>query len=247
MTQASIAPSARCPVCGALRARHDLVPGQLVRPALAERIARDHPGWTPEQAVCVSDLRRYQLAHLEDVLEEERGELSRLDREVLDRIRTGEMVSKNLEEVVEERLTRGDRVADRVASFGGSWTFIIIFFTVLVAWMVVNVVFLAGKAFDPYPFILLNLVLSCLAAIQAPVIMMSQNRREAKDRLRAEHDYQVNLKAELEVRLLHEKLDHLIVHQWQRLLETQRLQVEMLDGLAARLDPGGDAVPGGGT
>lgn len=247
MTHASVAPSALCPVCGSLRTQHDLVPGQLVRPALAERITRDHPGWTTEQAVCVSDLRRYQLAHLEDVLEEERGELSRLDREVLDRIRTGEMVTRNLEEVVEKRLSRGDRVADRVASFGGSWTFITIFFAVLVAWMAVNVVVLAGRPFDPYPFILLNLVLSCLAAIQAPVIMMSQNRREAKDRLRAEHDYQVNLKAELEVRLLHEKLDHLIVHQWQRLLETQRLQVEMLDGLAARLDPGDDTAPAGGA
>ncbi len=242
MTHPSFAPSP-CPVCGALRAPHDLIPGQLVRPAIAERIARDHPGWTTEQSVCVSDLRRYQLAHLEHLLEEERGELSALDREVLDRIRTGEMVTKNLEEVVEERLSRGDRVADRVAVFGGSWRFIIIFFAVLLAWMAVNVVVLAKKPFDPYPFILLNLVLSCLAAIQAPVIMMSQNRREAKDRLRAEHDYQVNLKAELEVRLLHEKLDHLIVHQWQRLLETQRLQIEMLDGLAARLDPGDDTAP----
>jgi uncharacterized membrane protein len=247
MTHASIVPSAPCPVCGSLRVQHDLVPGQLVRPALAEQIARDHPGWTTEQSVCVSDLRRYQLAHLEEVLEEERGELSRLDREVLDRIRAGELVTRNLEEVVEERLSRGDRVADRVASFGGSWTFITIFFAVIVAWMAVNVVVLAGRPFDPYPFILLNLVLSCLAAIQAPVIMMSQNRREAKDRLRAEHDYQVNLKAELEVRLLHEKLDHLIVHQWQRLLETQRLQVEMLDGLAARLDPGDDAAPASGA
>ncbi|MEP7177061.1 MAG: DUF1003 domain-containing protein [Gemmatimonadales bacterium] len=228
---------ASCPVCGAHRVAHDLVPGQLVRPAIAERIARDHPGWTTAQAVCISDLRRYQLAHLEDVLEEERGELTTLDREVLERIRKGELVARNLEQDVEERLSRGDRLADRVATFGGSWTFITIFFLVIACWMAINVVVLTRKPFDPYPFILLNLVLSCLAAIQAPIIMMSQNRREVKDRLRAEHDYQVNLKAELEVRLLHEKLDHLIVHQWQRLLETQRLQVEMLDGLAARLDP----------
>jgi uncharacterized membrane protein len=232
-----------CPVCGEPRAGQDLVPGRLVRPALAQRIILDHPGWAADQAVCTTDLRRYQLAYIEEVLERERGELSDLDREVLDTIREGETLAQDVDAGLDQRETVGNRVADQVAAFGGSWMFIILFFLVIAGWIAINLVLLTSKPFDPYPFILLNLVLSCLAAIQAPVIMMSQNRKEAQDRARSEHDYQVNLKAELEIRLLHEKLDHLIIHQWQRLLETQQLQAEMLAALGTRLegrDGGGD-------
>ncbi|MGH8459496.1 MAG: DUF1003 domain-containing protein, partial [Nevskiales bacterium] len=113
----------------------------------------------------------------------------------------------NLNEEEEERLTFGQRVADRVATFGGSWTFILLFGGFLLTWMGVNAILLAQRAFDPYPFILLNLALSALAALQAPVIMMSQNRQSIKDRLRADLDYQINLKAELEVAQLHGKID----------------------------------------
>jgi uncharacterized membrane protein len=125
----------------------------------------------------------------------------------------------------------GLRLADRVASFGGSWTFIIIFVTVLLAWIAINTVVLLKKPFDPFPYILLNLILSCIAAIQAPVILMSQNRQEGKDRLKAEHDYRVNLKAEFEIRSLHEKIDHMLVHQWQRLMEIQQVQTDLLSEL----------------
>ncbi len=232
----SDATTTRCPVCGEMRPQRDLVSGRLIRPAVAERLAREHPGWTPDQVVCAADLRRAQLAVLGDVLEHDRGALSVLDREVLEHIREGEIIARDVSAEADVHLSFGERLADRVADFGGSWAFISGFFLVILAWILVNLVVLARRPFDPYPFILLNLVLSCLAAIQAPIIMMSQNRQESKDRRRAEHDYQVNLKAELEVRLLHEKLDHLIVHQWQRLLETQQLQAEMLDGIAARMD-----------
>jgi uncharacterized membrane protein len=119
-------------------------------------------------------------------------------------------------------------LSDRLASFGGSWTFLIAFFAVLLIWIAINVAWAQRGAFDPFPFILLNLVLSCLAAIQAPIIMMSQQRQESKDRLRSLNDYRVNLKAELEIRHLHEKLDHLISRQWQRLAEIQELQIELL-------------------
>ena len=118
-------------------------------------------------------------------------------------------VSRNLNEEEEERLTFGERIADRVAAFGGSWTFIILFFCILLTWMAVNAYLLAARPFDPYPFILLNLVLSTLAALQAPVIMMSQNRQATKDRLKADLDYQINLKAELEVAQLHGKIDRI--------------------------------------
>ena len=136
-------------------------------------------------------------------------------------------------------MTFGQRLSDKIASFGGSWKFIIIFFFILVFWISVNSLILAFKPFDPYPFILLNLILSCLAAIQAPIIMMSQNRQEAKDRLRASHDYQINLKAELEIRQLHQKLDHLLSRQWERLVEIQEVQIELLNEMQGpRMKPG---------
>ena len=133
-----------------------------------------------------------------------------------------------MEDDFEEDRTFGQRVSDHLASFGGSWAFLMAFAGVLFVWIVINLLMGEKRAFDAYPFILLNLVLSCIAAIQAPIIMMSQKRQEAKDRLRALNDYRVNLKAELEIRHLHEKLDHLISKQWQRLAEIQRMQLEIM-------------------
>ena len=141
-----------------------------------------------------------------------------------------ETLAENIETEFEGHRTFGERLSDHLATFGGSWSFLIFFAVVLVAWMAFNIV-VAGKGqFDPYPFILLNLVLSCLAAIQAPIIMMSQKRQEAKDRLRGENDYRVNLKAELEIRHLHEKIDHILTRQWERLAEIQQIQLEIMQG-----------------
>ncbi len=137
-------------------------------------------------------------------------------------------IAENIEDDFLEQRTLGQRLSDGLATFGGSWTFLISFGVFLLVWMAISIAMGEAKSFDPYPFILLNLVLSCLAAIQAPIIMMSQKRQEAKDRLRSRNDYQVNLKAELEIRHLHEKLDHLIAKQWQRLAEIQQIQIEML-------------------
>ena len=142
-------------------------------------------------------------------------------------------ISRNTNRQFDERLTFGQRLADRVASFGGSWTFILIFGGILVFWVVLNSFILArrGDSFDPYPYILLNLVLSMLAALQAPVIMMSQNRQAAKDRLDAGHDYEVNLKAEMEILGLHEKLDALREKQWTELILLQQEQIRLLTRL----------------
>jgi uncharacterized membrane protein len=225
-----------CAVCGKHRPASEMVPAALVRPAVAALIRRDHPDWSAQDAICLADLHRYRLAHLAEVLEAEHGDLSALDRDVLSSIEKNEVIAPNVDDEAEAKTTLGGRVADRVAKFGGSWTFIITFFLIIVGWITVNVVVLAGRPFDPYPFILLNLALSCLAAIQAPIIMMSQNRQETKDRARAEHDYQINLKAELEVRLLHEKIDHLMLHQWHRLIEIQHIQSEMIEDITARLE-----------
>ena len=159
--------------------------------------------------------------------------LQRLHNLVEDAICDENLITKQLQETEEdENVTFGERLADRVADFGGSWTFILIFAGVLVTWILVNTVFLHRKpTFDPYPFILLNLVLSCLAALQAPIIMMSQNRQEAKDRRRARNDYATNLKAEIEIRNLHGKLDVLLDSYLPQLLEVQKEQTRLLSQL----------------
>ena len=146
------------------------------------------------------------------MLEAARGELDRLESQVVQAFRGEDLLGQNLNEDFEQERRPGQRIADSIAAFAGSWAFILGFLAVLAAWIGINAGQLLRHPLDPFPFILLNLVLSCLAAIQAPVILMSQNRQSAKDRLRAEYDSRTNLKAELEVRLLHEKLDHLMRH-----------------------------------
>jgi uncharacterized membrane protein len=205
-----------------------LMSGELIRSGLAEYIKSCDATWTPAAMLCHDCLNLFRSEYVENVLEDERGELSRLDLEVIESLKQQEPLTQNLNLEFEQNLSLGNRVADRVAGFGGSWTFIIIFFMVLMVWMAVNTTLVLTRPFDPYPFILLNLVLSCLAAIQAPIIMMSQNRQEARDRLRSENDYQVNLKAELEIRHLHEKIDVLLKHQWQKLLEIQQIQIDLM-------------------
>ncbi|HSO72115.1 MAG TPA: DUF1003 domain-containing protein, partial [Thermodesulfobacteriota bacterium] len=145
-----------------------------------------------------------------------------------------QIISRDINKEFETRLTLGERLADGLAKFGGSWSFIGIFLAMMVIWMGINSFFLIEKPFDPFPFILLNLALSCLAAMQAPVIMMSQNRQAAKDRLQAEHDFEINLKAEIEIRKLHERMDHLLMHQWQHLMDIQQLQVHLMEEVNQR-------------
>jgi uncharacterized membrane protein len=167
-------------------------------------------------------------------MEKEKGELGELEMETLKSLQENEIISRNPEEEIQTGLTFGQRVADRIAAFGGSWSFIISFAVVLLAWMFVNSFLHAAHPFDPYPYILLNLALSALAAIQAPVIMMSQNRQETRERLRSLNDYQVNLKAELEIRQLNQKMDHLLTHQLERLMEIQKTQIELIDEVKDR-------------
>ncbi|MFD2244781.1 DUF1003 domain-containing protein [Pontibacter ruber] len=213
----------------------DLVLGSTIRKSVFDLIKSDNPEFTEESYIWVRELNRYRKRYLEMIMKSEVGELSQLEQEVIESIEQNEVLSSNIEEELEEELKLGDRIADRVASFGGSWTFILFFFSFILLWMATNVYLLVTQPFDPYPFILLNLILSCLAAIQAPIIMMSQNRKEAKDRKRSMHDYKVNLKAELEIRLLHEKIDHLIVHQNQRLVEIQEIQVDLMEDILNRM------------
>jgi len=225
--------AARCVLCGRERAVVEMVPVGIVRKGvralLQAEVDRDV---FDNDLVCQEDLNRLRARYVEDLLERDRGELTRLERDVVASLERHELVTRDIEKEFERDRTFGERLADQVAGFGGSWVFIGTFFGLLMLWIVLNSVQLAGAPFDPYPFILLNLVLSCLAAIQAPIIMMSQNRQEAKDRMRAQYDYRINLKAELEIRHLHSKVDQLLSHQWERLLEVQQMQMEVLEEIA---------------
>ncbi|MBI1171198.1 DUF1003 domain-containing protein [bacterium] len=218
-----------CHVCGKSLARARLTPWSSVRPGVSGLIAQQAPDWSEGKLICHDDLARFRRRYVERLLEQERGELSALDREVLHSFETGQFVSRRVDDEAKADLTFGERMADGVASFGGSWTFILIFVAILTGWIALNAVGLMRAPFDPYPFILLNLVLSCIAALQAPIIMMSQRRQETKDRIRGENDYRVNLKAELEIRQLHEKIDHQLAEQWEKLVELQQIQIELLE------------------
>ncbi len=169
------------------------------------------------------------------LLAEDRHKLTEVEKRFVRRLAERRIVSANVVREYEEHLTFGQRIADRIAEFGGSWTFIIIFLSSLVAWMAVNTILLRG-GFDPYPYILLNLMLSCVAALQAPVIMMSQNRQAMKDRLRAEQDYEVNLKSEFEIMQLHEKVEALQAAYIQELRELERRQTIQLEEILALLE-----------
>jgi uncharacterized membrane protein len=223
-----------CQICNDPKNQSELIPAELIRESLIETIKKKYPNWSSDGYICLKDLNHFRSELVQDILEEEKGELSELELNVINSFKQQELLSKDVNTEFNKNFTLGQKIADKVAAFGGSWRFIIIFGCVIFIWISINSVLLLLRPFDPFPFILLNLILSCIAAIQAPVIMMSQNRQEAKDRLRGEHDYEINLKAELEIRHISEKMDHLLSHQWQRLLEIQSVQMELMEELARK-------------
>ncbi|MDB5047195.1 MAG: putative rane protein [Fibrobacteres bacterium] len=226
-----------CSICKRQLPRGKCVPNKALRTALADHLRKGVTDWDPDGFICTEDLNRGRAEYVQRMLGTEKGKLSGLEAEVAQTFKDEQLITHKLMEESLEPDTFGQRMADHVARFGGSWRFLIAFACFLALWIGFNIVVMLvmrGKPFDPFPFILLNLVLSCLASVQAPIIMMSQNRLEARDRKRAENDYKVNLKAELEIRNLHEKFDHLLEHQWQYLMEIQQIQVELLEELAAK-------------
>lgn len=216
--------------------KSESVKGMDIREGIFNLIKTDFRGFSDESIISIDELNKYRRLYLTKLVEQERGELALIDRDVMQAIKNNSILSENIEPEIGSKLTTGQKLADKIAQFGGSWIFIIVFFSFLILWMVVNVWLLFSKPFDPYPFILLNLILSCLAAIQAPIIMMSQNRQEQKDRQRSEHDYKIDLKAELEIKLLNEKMDHLLVYQNKKLLEIQEVQIDYLEDLLKKLN-----------
>lgn len=207
------------------------IKGQDIREGVFNLIKSEYPDFEKDSYITLAELNQYRRLYLTSLIIQEKGELALIDRDVMNAIKNNSILSENIQEANETEITYGEKIADKVAAFGGSWMFIISFFAFILAWMIINIYFFASDPFDPYPFILLNLILSCLAAIQAPIIMMSQNRQEQKDRQRNEHDYKINLKAELEIKLLSEKIDHLLVHQNNKLLEIQEVQIDYLEDL----------------
>lgn len=220
-----------CQICKEHKKMSDMLSAEIVREPIVQKIKMTHPDWSPQGFICIADLNRYRAEYVKDVIKADKGELSKLEEQVVASMKEQALLSQNINVEYDRQRSFGEIMADKLADFGGSWLFIGIFCGVLIIWLVMNSVALIMKPFDPYPYIFLNLVLSCLAAIQAPVILMSQNRQEVRDRLHAEQDYRINLKAELEIRHLHEKIDHLLMNQWQRLMEIQQIQMELMEEL----------------
>jgi uncharacterized membrane protein len=206
-----------------------------VKEGIYSIIVLENTSLTRDSKISLEMLNRYRKKYLTMLISEGKGVMNQANKTVADAINNNAILSDNILNNAHEPTTLGERLADKIATFGGSWAFIIFFFSFIVCWMIINIWLLANKPFDPFPFILLNLILSCLAAIQAPIIMMSQNRQEQKDRQRSEQDYKINLKAELEIQLLNEKIDHLLIHQNQKLLEIQELQTDYLNDLLTQV------------
>ncbi|OJU58715.1 MAG: hypothetical protein BGN93_06780 [Acinetobacter sp. 39-4] len=223
-----------CIVCKKSFSIKSLIPLGTLRRVITEEIEQDFPECGAQDYICLPDLTKYRMQYVHSLLNSEQGEVSNLENDVLQSMQHHDLINKNIETKFDQDWTLGERLADKIASFGGSWTFLICFAAFLAIWILVNTVVMVKHPADPYPFILLNLILSCLAAVQAPIIMMSQNRQEAKDRLRSENDYKVNLKAELEIHNLHEKMDHLLMHQWDRLAKIQEIQLDLLTEMSKK-------------
>jgi uncharacterized membrane protein len=223
-----------CSICGQKKSFKYLMPVEMIRDDIINLIKKANPEWPASGYVCFDDLNQFRAQYVEEALRKQKGEISAIEKRVVKGLKEHEIMAQNINTAFDRQLTVGEKIADKVAEFGGSWRFIGIFGGVLLAWIIINAFVLISKPFDPYPFILLNLVLSCLAAIQAPIIMMSQNRQEDRDRMRSEEDYRVNLKAELEIRHLNEKLDELLGRQWQRLLQIQQIQLDLMEEIATK-------------
>lgn len=224
-----------CMLCGKETHAALGVRGGALRPTLTDYIREQHgPKWDPARHICAPCLDEARKGSVAADLERERGALSELTAEIARRAAAHDATAAHVEQQFESEQTFGQRIADKVASVGGSWPFVIVFVAVLLTWIGANTLLLRAQAYDPYPYILLNLILSCVAALQAPVIMMSQNRASARDRLQADEDFKINLKTELEVAMLHDKIDHLLHVQWERMIEVQQVQLELLEELTRR-------------
>ncbi len=223
-----------CQVCREHKKKSELVSAGLVRKSIADLIRKEYPSWSSDGYICRADLNRFRAQYVGEILERERGELASLDEIGIGSLKDHELTAKDVNVEFEQQLSLGDRLSDQIADFAGSWTFIAVFAGLFFVWIAMNSIILIYRPFDPYPFILLNLILSVLTAIQAPLIIMSQNRQEARDRLHTEDEYRVALNTETEIHQLHRKIDYLLTSQGQRLLEIQSIQLDLMEDLVRK-------------
>lgn len=209
--------------------KEDSVQAIMIRPNVLKLIKKKYPNINPNSFISRAEFQKFKRDYFENIIKKEAGEISHLEKEVVDSLMKQESIVKNINKEMDKTRKLKDKISDKLANYAGSWTFLFLFGLVLVLWVITNTILLTTRSLDPYPFIFLNLILSCIAAIQAPIILMSQNRKEAKDHQRAENDYKINLKAELEIRLLHEKIDHLLETTGKKLFEIQELQLESIE------------------
>ena len=225
-----------CDICKKSFPEKNIIVGHGIHHEIENLIVKDYPDWNDKNKICKEDYNIYRMKYISSIIEEETGNIKKLEKAVIKSIKKNEFISSNTNIVANNQLKTEEKIADKIASFGGSWKFIFSFIFIMIVWIIINTISFIKKPFDPYPFILLNLILSCIAAIQAPIIMMSQNRQEIKDRIRSENDYKVNLKSEIEIRTLHEKVDHLLLDQWSKMMKIQEIQIEILEEIKNNLD-----------
>ena len=223
-----------CQICKKQKRASVSVIGELVKPSVVSTIMKTNPDWSSEGYICFSDLNHFRAQYVREILEEERGEVSGIEQEVIRSLSEHDLLAKDTALEYEQQLTFGEKLADKVATFAGSWRFIGFATGIIVIWIAINATALLIRPYDPYPFILLNLVLSCIAALQAPIIIMSQNRQAERDRMRAQEDYKVNLKAELEIRHLSDKIDHILTKQWERMINIMQIQMELMEDISQK-------------
>lgn len=220
-----------CSICGKHYKKKEITPSALIGVHTTQEIKNRFPAWGEGHFICHQDLALVRAHYIQSLIFSEKGELTNLEEGVIDSLKQQELLSTNVEHEIMSDASFLERLTDKVARFGGSWWFLSLFAFFILVWIEINTFLFWLKPIDPYPYIFLNLLLSCISAIQAPIIMMSQNRKEFKDRIRAQHDYQINLKSELEIRHLHEKMDHLLLQQWEKMVKIQEMQLEMLSEL----------------
>ncbi|MBS7576485.1 DUF1003 domain-containing protein [Enterococcus sp. MMGLQ5-2] len=195
---------------------------------LIQFIQAKNPTYPLDTELTLQQILNYRYAFINQLLNDEIKATETFNENYHKEIENKKFQTKNLNKSFDKQVTFGDKVSDKIAKFGGSWPFIISFIVFLALWIILNATGLLFKPFDNYPFILLNLALSCLAALQAPIIMMSQNRQSVRDRIEADNDYEINIKAEIEIDSLHQKMDYLMTTKWQHIIQLQQLQIEML-------------------
>lgn len=221
----------KCSLCSSSEALGELISGNVLRQSISDIIKQHHDKWDEHSLVCENCIDKYRAEYIEHILEKDKGELSNLESKVVESLHNHELLSENTNTVYDDNLTVGDKVTDKIVSFGGSWRFIFLFSTILVLWMFFNTIAIFFSPIDPYPFIFMNFILSTIAAFQAPFVLMSQNRQAIKEKVRSDNEYKVNLKAELEIRHLNSKMDQLLTNQWSRLLKVQQVQTDLIQDI----------------